>query len=129
MNTKWQGLNDHHAAGSPRILDLFAADPDRARKFSASADGMVFDYAKTGIDDRAKALLVDLARVSGVAERRAAMFGGEKINDTEGRAVLHTALRADDAAVIRVDGADVMPEIRATRARMADNRAGASPMW
>ncbi len=120
MDSKWQGLQDHHAAGIPRILDLFAADPDRARRFSASADGMLFDYAKTAMDDRAKALLLGLARVSGVAERRAAMFGGEKINDTEGRAVLHSALRADDEAVIRVDGADVMPGIRATRARMAD---------
>ncbi len=128
MTNKWQGLSDHHAAGAPRILDLFAADPARAQRFSASADGMLFDYAKTGIDDRAKALLLDLARVSGVAEKRAAMFGGDKINDTEGRAVLHTALRADDAAVIRVEGADVMPDIRATRARMAafaeDIRAG-----
>ncbi|NEY89148.1 glucose-6-phosphate isomerase [Tabrizicola oligotrophica] len=119
MDNKWQGLQDHHAAGAPRILDLFAADPDRATRFSARADGMLFDYSKTGLDDRALALLLDLARVSGVAEKRAAMFAGDKINDTEGRAVLHVALRAGEGEEIRVDGADVLPEIRATRARMA----------
>lgn len=119
MDNKWQSLKDHHAASGARILDLFDADPDRAKQFSAFADGMLFDYSKTTIDAHAKDLLLGLAQSSGVAEKRAAMFGGEKINDTEGRAVLHVALRAGDDAVIRVDGADVMPEIRATRARMA----------
>ena len=119
MDNKWQSLLDHHKGQSGRIADLFATDPDRAARFSARADGMLFDYSKTGIDARAKALLVELAEVSSLAAKRAAMFSGEKINDTEGRAVLHTALRAGDAAVIRVDGADVMPGIRATRARMA----------
>lgn len=119
MDNTWKSLQDHHKAAPARILDLFAADPGRASAFSARADGMLFDYSKTGIDVRAKALLLELAHGAGVATKRAAMFSGEKINDTEGRAVLHTALRAGDAAVIRVDGADVMPAIRATRARMA----------
>jgi len=119
MASKWQSLQDHHAEATPRILDLFAADPRRAQAFSAQADGMLFDYSKTGIDTRAKALLLDLAQASGVAEKRAAMFSGAKINETEGRAVLHVALRAGDEAVIRVDGADVMRAVRATRARMA----------
>ena len=118
MDNKWQSLQDHHKTASPRILDLFA-DPTRAQGFSARADGMLFDYSKTSIDAKARALLLDLAVTSGVAEKRAAMFAGARINDTEGRAVLHVALRAGDAAVITVDGQDVMPGVRATRARMA----------
>ncbi len=88
---------------------------------------MLFDYSKTGIDAEARAALIGLAEVSGVAEKRAAMFGGAKINDTEGRAVLHVALRAGDAAQITVDGADVMPGVRAVRARMAAFAATSVP--
>ena len=119
MATKWQALKDHHAAIKDRkILDLFV-DENRAHRFSARAAAMLFDYSKTNIDDTAKALLIDLAKVSGVAEKRAAMFGGEKINDTEGRAVLHTALRAPEGVQVMVDGADVVPAIHATLKRMA----------
>ena len=85
MADKWQALKDHHAATAEgRILDLFAADPTRAAAFSVREGDMLFDYSKTGIDARARALLLDLAQRSGVAERRTAMFAGEKINDTEG---------------------------------------------
>ena len=120
MTDKWQALKDHHAKiADRRILDLFAADSHRAARFSARAGEMLLDYSKTSIDDRAKALLLDLAEVSGLRDRRAAMFSGAKINDTEGRAVLHVALRAGDDAVVRVDGQDVLPAVRATRARMA----------
>ena len=120
MTDKWQALKDHHAAVADRpILDLFAADPGRAHGFSARAAAMLLDYSKTGIDATARALLVRLAEESGLAAKRTAMFSGEKINDTEGRAVLHVALRAPEGEAILVDGADVMPEIRATRARMA----------
>ena len=121
MSDKWQALKDHHRSVETRpILDLFASGPARANAFSAQLSGMLLDYSKTNIDSKTKDLLVDLATVSGVAAKRAAMFGGEKINDTEGRAVLHVALRAGDDAVIRTDGQDVMPEVRATRARMAE---------
>ena len=120
MSDIWQALKDHHAtAEATRILDLFAADPARAQRFSARAGALLFDYSKTSLDDRARALLIDLARVSGVAEKRAAMFAGDRINDTEGRAVLHVALRAPEGAAIVVEGQDVLPEVRATRARMA----------
>lgn len=127
--TQWDALKAHHAATADRpILALFD-DPARAAGFSVAADGMLFDYSKTGIDARARELLLDLAEGAGVAARRAAMFAGEKINETEGRAVLHVALRAGDQAVIGVDGADVLPEIRATRARAyafaEDVRSGA----
>ena len=114
----WAALQDHHArTRKRRITDLFDADPDRARGFSVIADAMLLDYSKTGIDADARALLLRLAADATLPERRAAMFEGARINETEDRAVLHAALRAGDDAVIAVDGADVMPDLRATRAR------------
>lgn len=128
MTDKFAALKAHHASVANRkILQLF--DEDRAEAFSAKAGDMLFDFSKTNIDDIALGHLLTLAESSGVAAKRHAMFTGAKINETEGRAVLHTALRAGDAAVIKVDGQDVMPEVRATRARMAafvnDVRSGA----
>ena len=118
--TKFDALKSHHTeVANRRILDLFAADAARAQHFSVTADGMLFDFAKTNIDAAALALLLGLAETAGVAAKREAMFDGAKINETEGRAVLHTALRAGDEAVITLGGRDVMPEVRATRARMA----------
>ena len=117
MKQIWNALHDHHAAVEGRaILGLFD-DADRVAGFTARADGMIFDYSKTNIDARGRALLLDLAEAAGVAAKREAMFTGAKINETEGRAVLHTALRNLDTPVI-VDGGDVMPEVRATHARM-----------
>ncbi len=107
----WNANKDRH------ILDLF--DETRAAEFSVTADGMLFDYSKTLIDVETRAALVALAEASGVAEKRAAMFAGEKINDTEGRAVLHVALRAGDDASIIQDGQDVLPEVRRIRAACA----------
>jgi len=123
----WRALEARRAARAGRaILDLFA-DGDRARVFSARADGLLFDYSKTQIDAGALSLLLDLARGRDVEGKRDAMFAGEPINATEGRAVLHTALRAERGP-IEVDGGDVLPGIRAVRARMAafaeDVRAG-----
>ena len=119
--SKFDALRAYHAkVRDRRILSLFAGnDGGRAANFTVRADGLIFDYSKTNIDEVALGMLLSLAETSGVAVKREAMFAGEKINDTEGRAVLHTALRADDDAVIRVDGRDVMPAVRATRARMA----------
>ncbi|MFV0302480.1 MAG: glucose-6-phosphate isomerase, partial [Paracoccus sp. (in: a-proteobacteria)] len=117
--TDWARLKSHRAAqGETRITDLFAADPGRATGFSAAAGGMVFDYSKTLIDGPARAMLLALAEGAHVAARREAMFSGEKINETEDRAVLHTALR-NLAGSVMVDGRDVMPEVRATHDRMA----------
>ena len=126
--TKWAELQRLHDVNKGRhILELF--DESRATDFSVKADGMLFDYSKTNIDAATRAALVTLAESSGVAEKRAAMFGGEKINDTEGRAVLHVALRAGADAVIKVDGKDVLPEVRRIRAACAafarDVRSGA----
>ena len=119
MKKQWDDLKATHAADPDRaILPLFD-DETRAHDFSARAGAMLFDYSKTGIDARARDLLIALCDASGLAARRDAMFAGAKINETEGRAVLHTALRAPQGVSILVDGADVMPAIRATRARMA----------
>ncbi len=125
---KWAKLKALHAAGTDRpILSLF--DDARAADFSVQADGMLFDYAKTNIDTATRAALVALAEASGLAGKRGEMFGGKKINLTEGRAVLHVALRAGDDAVISVDGKDVLPEVRRIRAACAafsrDVRSGA----
>ena len=127
MTKLWADLAAHHAAVKDRaILDLFA-DGDRAAAFSSRLGAMLFDWSKTNIDAEGKRLLIALAQGSGVADKRAAMFRGDKINETEGRAVLHTALRNLDTPVI-VDGRDVMPDVRATHARMQafarDVRAG-----
>lgn len=119
MPANWTRLKDHRAAqGDARISDLFDADADRATGFSASADDLVFDYSKTMIDAKARDLLIELAVDADVEARREAMFCGEKINETEGRAVLHTALRNLSGSVT-VDGQDVMPAVRATHDRMS----------
>ena len=102
------------------ILPLFEADPDRAARFAAGTDGLWFDYSKTAIDEAARDGLLALAEGAGIVAAREAMFTGERINRTEGRAVLHTALRALDAGPVMVDGRDVMPGVRATLARMRD---------
>ncbi|MEO5619501.1 MAG: glucose-6-phosphate isomerase [Cypionkella sp.] len=117
--SKWQALKDYHSGVDRRALLSLFDEAGRAEDFSLSADGLLFDYSKTNIDSFTRDLLLKLAAASGVAEKRAAMFSGEKINDTEGRAVLHTALRAGPEAVIKVDGADVMPGIRRTLSCMA----------
>ncbi len=101
-----------------RILDLFEIDPDRAQRFSASTGDMVFDYSKTGIDDDIRGGLIRLCDEANLAERRAAMFSGQKINETEDRAVLHTALRNLDREPVEVDGQDVMPDVLETLQRM-----------
>ncbi|MCR9145849.1 MAG: glucose-6-phosphate isomerase [Rhodobacteraceae bacterium] len=94
------------------------ADPDRARRFCVAQDGMLFDYAKTAMTETARAGLLALAEARGLAERRMEMFDGDAINQTEGRAVLHTALRGLNAGTVHVEGEDVMPDIRATLERM-----------
>ncbi|MFT4150009.1 MAG: glucose-6-phosphate isomerase [Paracoccaceae bacterium] len=117
-DTLWAALADRHAATKDRrILTLFD-DPARAGDFSVQADGLLLDYSKTNICSQTRVTLLALAEGTGVAAKRDAMFAGARINETEGRAVLHTALRAGPDAVVRVDGQDVLPEVRATRARM-----------
>ncbi|KPQ13681.1 MAG: glucose-6-phosphate isomerase Pgi [Rhodobacteraceae bacterium HLUCCO18] len=115
--TLFDELRAHRArTADRRILDLFD-DPDRAEVYSCRTGGMLFDYSKTHLDAKAMALLLELARGAEVPARREAMFAGAKINETEGRAVLHTALRAPGGPIL-VDGVDVMPGVLETRRRM-----------
>jgi len=102
------------------LRDLFAADPDRFDTFSARFDDLLLDYSKSRIDARAHELLLELAKAADIEGRRAAMFAGEKINATEKRAVLHTALRNRSEDPVLVDGEDVMPDVRAVLDAMAD---------
>ena len=114
----WDNLKSRHAAIADRpILALFE-DGMRGEDFSVEIENMRFDYAKTNIDRDTRADLIALAEAAGVTAKRDAMFEGEKINDTEGRAVLHTALRNLDGGSVMVDGQDVMPEVLKTLDRM-----------
>jgi glucose-6-phosphate isomerase len=114
----FEAVQAHAARISDRRIDDLFADPDRAGDFSLSALGLLFDYSKTQLDAPIRATLLALAEQAGVAARRDAMFAGEKINATEGRAVLHTALRNLDGAPVLVDGQDVMPGVLDTLSRM-----------
>ena len=113
----WDELLAHHQAVKDRRFETLV-DAARAADFSVEAVGLHFDYAKTNIDASGRDLLIALLDRAGVAERRAAMFSGEKINETEGRAVLHTALRNLSGRPVLVDGQDVMPGVLETLARM-----------
>ncbi len=109
----WTALKTHHnAIKTRRFADMVT--PERAQDFSAQVGDLVLDYAKTNIDAEGRDLLIKLVEAACLAGKRAAMFGGSAINETEGRAVLHTALRNLDGGPVTVDGADVMPEVRAT---------------
>ncbi len=103
--------------GTRRIEDLFD-NANRAQEFSLHAAGMLLDYSKTQFDDQIRAALVAVAQQAGVESRREEMFGGARINETEGRAVLHTALRNLDGGPVLVDDADVMPAVMETLKRM-----------
>lgn len=127
MTTRFDALRGHWAKIAGTTIAEAFVQPGRAEAFSSRHGAMLFDFSKTNIDAQALDLLVKLAEDTGVAAKREAMFSGAKINETEGRAVLHTALRNLEASVI-VDGQDVMPEVRATLARCEgfarDVRAG-----
>src|SRR5579863_6223374 len=116
----WAALKDHYEKLSAlHLRQLFSADPDRGLRMTAEAAGVYFDYSKNRISDETLALLIRLAEESGLRERIDAMFRGDKINVTEKRAVLHTALRAPQGASIVVDGCNVVPEVHAVLDRMA----------
>ncbi len=124
MTDIWQALEQNHAQSQGRdILSLFN-NADRFKDFSANSDGLLLDFSKTNIDRPALALLLDLAEEMGVPEKRDAMFRGDKINTTENRAVLHSALRSTETNPLVVDGADVRPDIADTLGRMADFAQG-----
>ncbi|GHH35269.1 glucose-6-phosphate isomerase [Streptomyces candidus] len=117
---EWTALGKHREQlGATHLRELFAADPARGTKYTLAVGDLHLDYSKHLVTDETLELLRELARATGVAELRDAMFRGEKINNTEGRAVLHTALRAPRGAVIEVDGENVVPAVHAVLDRMA----------
>jgi glucose-6-phosphate isomerase len=99
------------------MRSLFAADPQRFNRFSATACGITLDYSKNLLNDAAFANLMSLARTTGLEAKRDAMFAGEAINSTEGRAVLHVALRAGAGASFSTNGRDVMADVLHERER------------
>ncbi len=115
----WKALQQQYAQASElQMRDLFADDPQRFAKFSLQLKDILFDYSKNRVTEQTLSLLLQLAREAQVEQKTAAMFAGEKINVTEGRAVLHVALRNRSNRPIYVDGADVMPEVNAVLAKM-----------
>ena len=114
FETTLDALRSHRAeTAATTMRDVFAADPGRADRYTATLDDLSIDFSKCAVDDETMRLLAALAKVAGVEERRDAMFAGARINTTEDRAVLHVALRNRPDRPIRIDGADVMPEVRA----------------
>ncbi|HEY8795789.1 MAG TPA: glucose-6-phosphate isomerase [Gemmatimonadaceae bacterium] len=115
----WLALAAHHEAiRDVHLRELFAADPDRGTRMTASGASLFLDYSKHRATPETIALLVALAHECGLPERTRAMFSGEKINVTENRAVLHTALRAPRDATIVVDGVNVVPLVHEVLDRM-----------
>jgi len=117
----WQALCRHQKTiAASNMRDLFAQDTNRFDKFSFQLDDMLFDFSKHRINDETLPLLMQLAREAQLENWRDRMFAGEKINITENRAVLHTALRNRSNRPVLVDGVDVMPEVNAVLAQMRD---------
>lgn len=117
----WQALEEHkETLEGVTMRQLFEEDENRFRTFSLRLNDILFDYSKNRITQETMDKLVGLARAAGVAERRDAMFAGEKINTTEGRAVLHVALRNRADNPILVDGEDVMPGVTKVLGKMRD---------
>jgi glucose-6-phosphate isomerase len=106
----WKALSAHfQKIDRLHLRELFAQDPKRGERLTVEAAGLYLDYSKNRISDETLALLLQLAGQSGLRARINAMFGGEKINVSEKRAVLHVALRAPKGQSILVDGEDVVP--------------------
>ena len=117
----WRALETHYSTIGPRHLrDLFAEDPERGTRLAAEAAGIYLDYSKNRVTDETLGLLIDLAEESRLAERRDAMFNGERINVSENRSVLHVALRMPRGTSLLVDGVDVVAEVHAVLDRMAN---------
>ena len=115
----WQDLQQHQAEMLPVLMrQLFAEDRERFERYSFSAAGLFLDYSKNRINAQSMSLLLNLASQQNVQQKISALFNGDTVNTTEGRAALHTALRYRGDGKILVDGQDVMPDIRSVLARM-----------
>ncbi|QEU85148.1 glucose-6-phosphate isomerase [Streptomyces viridosporus] len=117
---EWSALAKHREElGGTSLRELFAADPGRGTAYTLRVGDLYVDYSKHLVTDETLALLRELAEATGVFALRDAMFRGERINTTEDRAVLHTALRAPREAVVEVDGQNVVPAVHAVLDQMA----------
>jgi glucose-6-phosphate isomerase len=117
----WLALTDHFGQiQDTHLRELFGKDSSRGERLTVEAAGIYLDYSKNRVDDETLRLLIRLAEESGLRERIDAMFGGEKINVTEDRAVLHVALRAPKGERLNVDGIDVVSAVREVLTRMGD---------
>ncbi|WP_038360111.1 glucose-6-phosphate isomerase [Bosea sp. 117] len=102
---------DHQLRAADSLVSLFAEEPKRFAQFSARLDDLLLDYSKTALTPRTRELLIELARAAKLEEKRDAMFAGARINVTENRAVLHTALRRRSGRPLKVDGQDVTGDV------------------
>ncbi|QBJ89996.1 glucose-6-phosphate isomerase [Streptomyces seoulensis] len=117
---EWAALKEHREGfGGTGLRELFDADPERGRTYTVQVGDLYIDYSKQLVDAEALRLLQELAVATDVFGQRDAMFRGDRINTTEDRAVLHTALRAPRDAVIEVDGENVVPAVHAVLDKMA----------
>lgn len=117
----WAALEAHHKkVRDLHLRELFAQNPRRGEEMAVEGAGLYLDYSKNRITDETLRLLIDLAKSAGLQQRIEAMFGGQKINVSENRAVLHVALRAPRGASILVDGKNVVPDVHAVLDRMSD---------
>jgi glucose-6-phosphate isomerase len=117
----WQALEAHSVSMRElHLRQVFADDPSRGERLTAEAAGIFLDYSKNRVTDLTLRLLVQLADESGLRDRIDAMFRGERLNTTEGRSVLHVALRMPAGTSIKVDGNDVVPAVHAVLNRMAE---------
>ncbi|HIP53551.1 MAG TPA: glucose-6-phosphate isomerase, partial [Chromatiales bacterium] len=118
-NPAWKALEDHwQSVSKVHMRDLFQQHPERAEKFALKAAGWLLDYSKNRVTPETLKLLLDLAREADVPGWTRRMFAGERINNTEHRAVLHTALRNRSGQPVMVDGEDVMPGVKAVLEHM-----------
>ncbi|MEU5237026.1 glucose-6-phosphate isomerase [Streptomyces lydicus] len=116
---EWTALGKHREQmGEVHLRELFEQDPGRAERYTLQVGDLHLDYSKHLVSDETLRLLGDLAAATGVAELRDAMFRGDKINNTEQRSVLHTALRAPGSAVVKSDGENVVPAVQAVLTKM-----------
>lgn len=113
-------LSDQARLASKSIAQLFAGDEKRQATYSQTFHGIFFDYSKNLLDEKAFHSLIQLAKECGLESAIKAQFNGDKINQTEGRSVLHTALRAKASASVLVDGENIVPKIQAVKAQMKD---------
>lgn len=117
----WSRLTEYYErAKKTSLVERFDQEPARFQNFSISLDDMLLDYSKTSLDETARELVLELARIQGLENKRDAMFKGECVNLTENRAALHTALRNRSDGSIFVENVDVMPGVNATLKKMAE---------